>query len=250
MLDFILGLIVVVVVGPPVFINTVGPLIIWRTQKLPAIVKFESIDNDIFDQQRNVAFHHYDQAITALGFEVIGSSVLKDSQIDSHFRLYWNPMLKIAATTVTILSKIEENTYMEFSQKFRDGSVLDVSNSATPEAYPKLDFKSAFRFPKLQDAGELLATHIKLASGLKNQLSPVDMDVARGFGAIEDFLKIESDALLEKGIVKADIDEDGKRRLTLYGAFVLTYKSVFPGKNLFGYLSEQNAKKIVKSVTT
>lgn len=232
-MDNIFDVMVVVAIGIPVFINTVGHFIVWKTQKLPANVRFQPIDNETFNQPRNAAFHQYDQSISELGFDAIGSSVLKDSHTNSHFRLSWNPTLKIAAMTVTIKSKVEEITYMEFSQRFSDGSVLDVSNSATPEAYPKLDFKTAYRFPKLQNADDLLANHTKLSGGLKQGLSPVDLDVTRGFGEVEDFLKVESDALLEKGIVEPDIDEDGKRRLTLYGAFVLTYKSVPPGKKIY-----------------
>lgn len=249
-MDQIWNLFIFVLVVIPVFINIVGPFIVWKTQKLPAIVKFVPIPDDVFEQQRNDCFHYYDQAIRGLGFEIVGSSKLVDSQADSYFRLYWYSALQIAAMSVTISSKIEEITYMEFSQKFADGTFLDVSNSATPESYPKLDFKSAYRFPKVARANELLAIHIKLAAGLKKSLSPVGMDVSSGFSEIEYFFRLESDALLEKGIVEADIDAHGRRQLTLYGAFVLTYKSVPPGKQIVGYLSEQSAIKTLKEVST
>ncbi len=75
----------------------------------------------------------------------------------------------------------------------------------------------------------------------------VDYDLSRGFGEVEDFLKKESDALLQKGIVNRDIDEEGKRKLTLLGAIALTYRAVPPGKNIWGYIAEQRARRALKS---
>jgi len=246
--ETILIIIGCVVFGVPIFINTAGPFIIWRTQRLPANVKFQPIDNDVFLEDRSSEFLEYDKSIKDLGFEVIGSSLLKVSHTDSHFRLYWNSDIKVAAMAVTMKSNVEEMTYIEFTQRYSDGSVLDVSNSPQPEAYPKLDFKHAYRYPDKLNASDLLASHMKLKANINNDVSAVDYDLERGFGEVEDFLKKESDALLQKGIVKPDIDEEGKRSLTLFGALVLTYRAVPPGKNIWGYISEQRAKKALKSV--
>ena len=58
----------------------------------------------------------------------------------------------------------------------------------------------------------------------------------------------ESDALLGMGIVKDEIDENGKRSLTLPGAFAMTFRSVSPGKNIWGYIKEKKAEKFVGNV--
>lgn len=248
MMDIILVVIAVLVFGIPVFMNTVGPFIVWKTQRLPANVKFQPIDDNEFMEGRNSEFVYYDKSIKELGFDIVGSSLLQDSHTDSHFRLYWNKELKVAAMAVTAKSKIEEVTYIEFTQLYGDGSVLDVSNSPRPEAYPRLEFKHAYRYPDKKAPCDLLEAHKKLKEGIKITAAIVDYDLSRGFGEVEDWLKKESDALLEKGIVKPEIDEEGKRRLTLLGAIALTYRAVPPGKNIWAFVTEQRAKKALKSV--
>jgi hypothetical protein len=247
-IETILIILACIVIGIPIFINTVGPFIIWMTQRIPTNVKFLPIDNDDFLKERNSAFLEYDKSLQGTGFEVVGSSLLQERNVDSHFRLYWSPEAQVSAMAVTMKSKVEEITYIEFSQKFSDGSVLDVSNLPRPEAYPTLDFKHAYRYPEKLDARDLLAAHTKLRGKIKNGVSAINYDLSRGFGEVGDFLKKESDALLQKGIVQPDIDEDGKRRLTLFGAFSLTYRSVPPGRYIWGYITEQRAKKALTSV--
>lgn len=248
MIENILIIIACIVFGIPIFINTVGPFIVWRTQRLPTKVTFLPIDNDDFLKERNSAFLEYDKSLQEIGFEVVGSSLLQERHVDSYFRLYWSLEKQVTAMTVTIKSKAEEITYIEFSQKYSDGSVLDVSNSPRPETYPTLEFKHSYRYPEKLDTGDLLAAHTRLKGNIKNGVSATNYDLSRGFGEVEDFFKKESDALLHKGIVKPDIDEEGKRLLTLFGAFSLTYRAVPPGRYIWGYLTEQRAKKALTSV--
>lgn len=248
MLETILIIIFCIVFGIPVFTNTVGPFIIWKTQKLPAKVKFQSIGDDVFIEERNHEFLRYDQAIKNLGFDVIGSSLLEDSHSESYFRLYWNSEIKVTAMVVTMKSKVEEFTYIEYTQRYSDGRVLDVSNSSRPEAYPNLEFKHAYRYPEKSDAAELLSVHRKLSEAFLKNVTAANYDLSRGFGEVEDFLKRESDALVHKKIVKPEIDLEGKRSLTLLGAIALTYRSVPPGKNIWGYISEKRAKKALRNV--
>lgn len=248
MLETITIIIVCLVLGIPIFMNTVGPFIVWKTQKLPAIVKFNSVDDGEFIKGRNSEFIGYDKSLKELGFKVIGSSLLQDSQTDSYFRLYWNSEMKVSAMAVTMKSNVEDMTYIELTQKYIDGSVLDVSNSPRPEAYPKLEFKHAYRFPEKLSSRDLLNAHSKLRENLLKRKVPVDYEIARGFGEVEDFINRESEALLQKGIVKPDIDPQGKRRLTLYGAILLTYKAVPPGKNIWGFITERQAKKALGNV--
>ena len=247
-LETIIVIISIAVFGIPIFMNTVGPFIIWRTQKLPAIVKFESIDSGEFLQNRNQLFLGYNHSLIDLGFTTIGSSLLKDSHTDSYFRLYWHNDLKLAAMVVTMKSNVEDMTYLEFTQKYSDGTVLDVSNSPRAEAYPKLDIKLAYRYPGVCGVEPLLKIHNTLMDKFKGNVEPVEYDVHSGFREVELFLKEESDALLAKGIVSKLIDSDGKRSLTLLGAVALTYRSVPPGKNIWGYITEKRAERALRNV--
>ncbi len=48
MLETILIVILFFIIGVPIFINAIGPFIVWRTQKVPAIVKFQALEDDEF----------------------------------------------------------------------------------------------------------------------------------------------------------------------------------------------------------
>lgn len=242
MLETILVIAFVVVFGIPIFANTIGPFIVWKTQKLPAVVEFQTIDNEEFMLERNAKFQEYDKSFEELRFSCVGSSILQDKHTDSHFRLYWHNDLKVAAMVATMKSKAEEMTYIEIVQQYFDGSALGVSNSPNPEAYPELDFKLSYRFPKVVDARALLHTHQKLKTAYKPQSVVKDYDVSRGFFGVEEFLRKESDALLSKGVVNETIDSEGKRSLTLFGAFCLTFRSVPPGKNIWAFITERRAR--------
>lgn len=223
--------------------NTIGPFIIWKTQKLPAVVEFENIDGDLFMSERSEEFKTLANSLESLGFDPIGSSVLRDTDADTFFRLYWSANSRTAATCVCGKNALGEVNYIEFSQKYSDGSMLDVSNNPVPEAYPKLDLKISYRYPSISSAAELFRAFNKLKSSLVQPLTPIDYDIENGFGDIEVFMKRESDALARKGISRPEIDNEGKRSLTLYGAIFLTYRSVPPGKNILNYITERQARK-------
>ena len=58
---------------------------------------------------------------------------------------------------------------------------------------------------------------------------------------------MKSDKLVGMGYLKNDINDDGKRNLTLKGAFIITWKSVFPGKKIFNALDQSYSRKLLKN---
>ena len=68
-------------------------------------------------------------------------------------------------------------------------------------------------------------------------MKSLDYDVSKGFYELERFFKKESDALLEKCIVKKGIDAEGMRSLTLPGAIGLTYLSIHSGRNIWRFIN-------------
>ena len=87
--------------------------------------------------------------------------------------------------------------------------------------------------------------HAQLRQCLKGDSRPVDYQAEQGFAEITAFLREESDALLAKGLVKPEIDPDGKRSLTLYGAFVMTWRSVWPGRVIVLALKRRDAMRVI-----
>lgn len=247
MVEFIVIAVLVLLLWNPVVMNTIGPFIVWKTQKIPAEVKFAAMENSDFIKSRNEEFLSYDSDLQKMEFEVSGSSLMEDSQTKSFFRLYWNSSIKVAAMVVTMTNKSEEITFLEFSQRYSDHTVLDVNNSVQHDAYPKIAFKQMFRFPKIRSAKVLLEYHSILKKKMKAECDPLDFDIASGFFEVEKHIKREADALLEMGLVKNEIDENGKRSLTLKGAFLMTFRSVPPGKTILGFLNEKKAMKLISN---
>ncbi len=228
-----------------VIMNIFGPFITWKTQKWATNVKFEAIENEDFLSNRSEKYKILSKSIEDLGFSCIGSSVLNNEGGDIFFRLYWDSNSKIAAMCVSATSPIEEVVYMGFSQKYSDGSIMNISNNPFVEVCPKTEIKSSYRFPSVSDAKELLDIFNQIKRKYSSEV--VDFDTSSAFKEMEHFTKLESDELVSKGILKPEIDDEGKRALTLYGAICLTYRAISPGRNIFGYLSERESKKMLSS---
>lgn len=239
------GLLGLLLIGP-LFMNIIGPFIVWRTQKIPTIVQFELVGDDEFFERCTEGVPYFDEQMIDAGFVVVGNSSLHDSHTDTWFRVYWHAQLKLAGTVVCISATNQPDlTYCEFSQKFSDGRWLNVSNSSRPEAYPALPIKQSFQFPDVLVVEQLMSLHAQLRQRLKGGLQPVDYQAEQGFAEIAAFLREESDALLDKGLVKPEIDADGKRSLTLCGAFVMTWRSVWPGRAIVAALKRRGAMRAV-----
>ena len=246
MLEFALwGLLGLVLIGP-LFMNTVGPFIVWRTQKIPTSVQFEPLSDDEFFVQCTEAVPYLDEQMGDAGFVVVGNSSLSDTHTATYFRVYWHEQLKLAGTVVgTTATNQPDFTYCELSQKFSDGRWLNVSNSSSPEAYPELSIKQSFRFPDVLEVGQLLSRHAQLRHRLKRDKQPVAYQADQGFAEIAAFLREESDLLLAKGLLKPEVDTNGKRSLTLHGAFAMTWRSVWPGRVIHAAVGRWRRRRLL-----
>ena len=248
MIELIVIAAFVLIFWNPIVMNTIGPFIIWKKQKIQTNVEFAAVDESSFIEERNKQFKKYDSELHNLKFVSIGSSVLLDSHNTSHFRLYWNAEIKLTAMVASMNNNVEDFTFLEFIQLYSDDTMLTVNNSKQLPAYPEFDFKKSIRFPKVQSPHALLKYHALIKEKLNNDAIAVDYEVANGFKGIEEHLKRESDELLKKGFVKENIDENGKRSLTLLGAFSMTIRSIAPWKIILGYINEREAKKLLSTV--
>jgi hypothetical protein len=57
----------------------------------------------------------------------------------------------------------------------------------------------------------------------------------------------ESDELAKRGYCYNEIDSDGKRSLTWKGAYLITWRSVFPGNRIRDYFDRMYAARILKN---
>jgi len=241
-------MIVNVLIGLLIFIAMLyiaAPIFIYCVQKLPARVSFEAVDEASFLSDRSDKFNALDHELKALGFEYIGSSTLLDTHNKTYFSLYANSEHNTTAMLVSMSSKVDSFTYVEFSQLYADGTVLDVSNAPVVPVYPKMDLKTAARFPQIYDAEKLYSIFLKLKLSLNNTSPSIGYKRAYGFKKVEAFIAKESDELVKLGYCKSATDSDGKRSLTFKGACVFTWKNTFPGKNIYDKLDQDYSQKLL-----
>ena len=98
---------------------------------------------------------------------------------------------------------------------------------------------------ELMARGELYARFRSLRAGLKNSARAVPYSADEGFRMVEDFMDHESDLLVEMGYCHPQIDAEGRRALTLKGAYLLSWRAAFPGKGLKGWLDRQHAQRLL-----
>lgn len=236
----------VLILGPVLLSYTLGPFLIWRQQKLQTVFAFESLAWDSFLAKRNAVFQGHARALDELGFARVGASVLRDSHSTSWFGLYWSAEYRLAAMIVSIDSPVQSLSYLEFSQKYSDGSILNVSNNHMLGAYPDTARKITLLCPELQQAEDLLAAQQQIRRGLvSGQYLAVDYPVESGFAEIEKLLQQESDTLVQRGLAHAAIDADGKRALTFWGALIMTYRMLPPWRQLLVWRNRQRARRLL-----
>ncbi|MBL1261384.1 MAG: hypothetical protein COB33_012735 [Thiotrichaceae bacterium] len=223
------------------------PLWIYRVQKLPARVSFEAVDEKEFLSDQSDKFKALDNEFKEIGFEYIGSSTLLDTNNSTYFSLYSNAKGNTTAMLVSMRSAAGSFTYVGFSQLYAGGTMLDVSNSPAVPMYPKMGIKISARFPRVFEVEKLYRIFLKLKSSLKNSSPSIAYKREDGFKKVEAFIAKESDELVALGYCKEAIDFEGKRNLTLKGAFAFTWKNVFPGKGIYDKLDQDYSHKLLGS---
>jgi hypothetical protein len=243
LIKIVLGIIFI----PIALLNLLGPLFVKKVQKLPARIRFTGHDEKEFLLSRDAEFNQLDSEIKATGFEYAGSSFMKDINAETNFSLYTNEADMTCAMVVSIVSKVKSITYMEFSQLYEDGSMLDVFNATQVSPFPDMDIKIALRFPEIKSPKELYQVFIRIRNYLKNTAKPMAYDKSKGFKLVEEFMARESDELVKKGYCYDEIDAEGKRSLTLKGAYLLTWRSIFPGNRIRDFIDRSYARNMLRN---
>ncbi|NLD35828.1 MAG: hypothetical protein GX654_03080 [Desulfatiglans sp.] len=244
LIKIVLGVIFV----PIALLNLLGPLFVKKVQKLPARIRFAGHDENEFLISRDEEFNRLDSEIKTIGFEYIGSSYMKDTNAETNFSLYTNETDLTCALVVSIISSVKTITYVEFSQLYEDGSMLNIFNSSQVLPFPDMDLKIALRYPDIKSPKELYNVFVRIKNNLKNTARPMAYDKSKGFKHIEDFMARESDDLVKRGYCYNEIDSDGKRSLTLKGAYLLTWRSIFPGSRIRELIDRSYASRILKNL--
>ena len=219
-----------------------GPVIVWRSQKMPEYYRFNIIESQKFLSERSPTFIALHKTIQGSGFEYTGSSELLMSNLSMYFSLYNHFDKKIACTLVTAHSKPVNTTHIEFTQMYEDGSVLNVSNASVINVYPRSVSRLSFRFPRVNEFGQLLALAERLIRNHKQGERRITFKRGQEFEALESYLNRELKELIARGWVRSDVVA-GQRRLTIKGATLMTWKMLWPVRQILSNIDISRSRR-------
>jgi hypothetical protein len=235
------------IVGVLLLINLLAPLLIWKSQTIPARVSLAPIDIPGFLERCGDRFRELDAKLQDMGCDYLGSSQLELQQVTTRFSVYFLDGGFTIATLVTISGPDQEVVYVEFSRLYQDGSILNVNNSPIASAYPDMDVKIMARLPEHEDPAGLHSVFAQLADNLRNTSPMLDARNLDCFSTIEEYIGKESDELARMGYCHSHIDKDGLRRLTLKGAYLMTWGQLFPGSWLKKARDARYARRLLQA---
>jgi len=224
----------------------VGPILIFKLQKMPETIKFKLLESDDFLLQRTTTFTVLHEKIISNKFEYIGSSEIIQSNSNMYFSIYNNFESKLACTLSTISSGEQETTQIEFSQMYNDGSIVNVNNNPIFEIYPSNNKKLCFRFPDVNDFEELLNIAMKLHSYSKTDSNKITYPKGKEFSTIESFLTDEQNLLVNIGWVLPEAINN-ERQLTAKGAMLMAWKLCWPIKLWFNRRDISKSRKALEN---
>jgi hypothetical protein len=214
-----------IAIGTIVAMHLLLPLLVWKQQGVPADYQLEKLPPEPFLAERNAEFRLWHRDLLLLGFEHLGVAELVLSHAKTRCSLYRHDNGFIA-TVLTAGNAHMEGNMLEFTQPYADGSVFSVHNAIMPAVYPDLPYKQAVRLPGIRDANALLQAALQLRKqqgGIPACLAPDAV-----FQYAGDFLDREHQDLIRLGYFTSKRRPDGLRGLTLKGAYLMTWKLLWP----------------------
>ncbi len=125
-----------------------------------------------------------------------------------------------------------------FSQPFQ-GRYLSLSNAPLPSVYPRWNKKISYILPSCHKVDELWDIYKLIRARLC--VPSARAEPAAGISMTEAFLNEELAHLIETGIF-SDRVKNGKHRVTLKGAFVMTWKLAWPSKSILLFIESRRAR--------
>lgn len=241
MLDYLLyiaGTILIVMYGA-------FPLLMRSQQKFPEQYDLVSFPVDEFLSESDESFKSLSSQISASGFHPVAASAFNHQSTDTRFLVFVHDEKKISILLVQITAQnIPINLYIDISQLFNDNTVLNIMNSPMPEAYPKSSIKVSFRFPEVTEVAPLIEITERIIKHYLSSKTAISLPKGEELKAIEKFLNDELAELISKGYVQNSV-QNHLRSLTFKGAYLMTWKFLWPIKQIRESRELAFAKKIL-----
>jgi hypothetical protein len=221
------------------FTHLVGPLFVLRRHGVPCEYRFPPADVAATLAEATESFRATCRQLADLRFSPVAAGRLGLSNASTAFVLFRRPGDSCIATAMLGRNALGTRVVVDFTQPYRDGTCLSLSNNPYPPLFPRLRMKVAYQLAGTRPLWELHERFRRLRErcGLQD---PVTAPEGGELAALERFMNAEAAALREQGVYAARCD-NGFRRLTLKGAYVLSWKLLWPWKPLRVWLARRRA---------
>lgn len=231
MLNTILELLIAIPLAYIAFMHLLGPVLVFRSERQPAAYLFTQLDEREFFSRRSETFIMLDYEMRNLGFDHAGSSLLENSNTASYFTLYVKPGEALTATLTTIESPLGDFTYAEFSRIFHDGSSIEVNNAPISPLFPRKPSRMQLRYPHINTLTSLYEAMQRVLSAHHGSAMALTVTQGEAFQQLETQMNGELKELVQGGYYSARVI-DGYRPITLKGAILFSWKSLWPWQTL------------------
>jgi len=155
-----------------------------------------------------------------------------------------------AAAAISIYAKSDEvwdlqTSYVEYSTRFRSGITINTQNSTALSAFPPAEDSLNHRFPTVRDARQLYEIHQRLMSTRSADVKVMRLDEefhGDAVAFVRTALHVEMLEAAKAGYLYLTSDEK-HFRATVKGAWLMTWKELFPFKQIRRALSDRKAKQ-------
>lgn len=225
-----------------VFMYAVGPLLVWRLQRSPAEFRFLRLKDNSLLALVSPACEAQDRELRAAGFTLAGSASMAMGSSQTYFSVY-RAGDGLLASLVAMKGQARSLVYLEFTWLHADGAVTNVNNSAMASVFPTSALKRSYRYPDLATVPELLALARRIGRVVSADSPLQPFPAGQELDSIEHFLTRESEALVARGWYAPAV-VDGYRRLTLRGAFLMTWRLLWPQRPLLQRAERRQAARM------
>lgn len=224
------------------------PILVWSQNRLPDKYTLVSVPIDEFLLESDSSFRALASEVGENGFRCIAASFFNNQTTHSRFLVFVHEEKNFSAIVTQITNpNVPAVLYLEISQIFNDNTLVGVMNAPTSGAYPKSSRKVTFRFSDVTEVEYLVRIMEHILTNYLSSKIAIALPEGRELKKIEEFLNDELAVLIRQGYVQNSV-QSNLRSYTLKGAYLMTWKLLWPVKQICNYRDLAFSKKILSEV--
>lgn len=226
-----------IAVGLFVAYYCIGPILVYRQNRMPAFPSFFPLTDAEFDQQVSDDLARRSEALRMLGFEPVANLQSINPATHTYTRIFHNHITSERANITEIRAYREGTTtptvssgYIEFTTTYFDAPEVNTNNVKLPGVFKRLPDKQIFSVPTVEEPADLYKVHQTLTRRTPGTIKPppaasqIADEIQREF-----YIAYEKQA--EAGYIWLDAAESVYRP-TAKGAVLMTWRILWPTGSL------------------